>query len=349
MVKIINIAIDAMGGENSPLKNLEGIKLFIDKNKKIDDYFFQIYGNQSEIEKIIKEKQIDIKKIKIFNTSTVISDEETPLAAIKNSKSSSMWNSINAQISNNADISLSAGNTGVLFVISRMILKTINGVSKPALAGLWPNKKGMNVVLDLGANIECDEKNLVDFSEMGSALFKALYPQENPIVALLNIGSEEIKGTETLKKANILLKQISKKGDFIFNGYIEGNKITEGNSNVIVTDGFTGNVALKTAEGTAKFLTDSLKESLTKNFYSKISLIFSYFSLKSFKNKLDPRKFNGAIFLGLNGPVVKSHGSTDSIGFYHSIDLCYKIIKGNLMSKLKNNLSHINDIRNEEK
>tara|TARA_B100000886_G_scaffold250434_1_gene176612 strand:- start:826 stop:1875 length:1050 start_codon:yes stop_codon:yes gene_type:complete len=349
MVKIINIAIDAMGGENSPLKNLEGVKLFIDKNRKIDDYFFQIYGNQIEIEKIVKEKQIDIKKIKIFNTSTVISDEETPLTAVKNSKSSSMWNSINAQISNDADISLSAGNTGVLFIISRMILKTINGVSKPALAGLWPSKKGMNVVLDLGANIECDEKNLVDFSEMGSALYKSLYPQENPTVALLNIGSEEIKGTETLKKANSLLKQISKKGDFIFNGYIEGNKITEGNSNVIVTDGFTGNVALKTAEGTAKFLTDSLKKSLTKNFYSKISLIFSYFSLKSFKDKLDPRKFNGAIFLGLNGPVVKSHGSTDSIGFYHSIDLCYKIIKGNLMSKLKNNLSHINDIRNEEK
>ena len=251
--------------------------------------------------------------------------------------------SINSQKNDQADISLSAGNTGVLFVISRMILKTIDKVSKPALAGLWPNKKGMNVVLDLGANIECDENNLIDFSEMGSALYKSLFPNETPKVALLNVGSEEIKGTNTIKKAHNHLKELSKKGDFVFNGYIEGNKIPDGNSNVIVTDGFTGNIALKTAEGTAKFITDSLKESLKENFLSKFSILFSYFSLKKFKEKLDPRKFNGAIFLGLNGPVVKSHGSTDAKGFYHAIDLCYKIVKGNLMSQIKINLSHLND------
>ena len=349
MSEQIKIAIDAMGGENAPLKNLEGIDLFLKKNKNISDVIFQVYGNKNAIEEILKKKGINSDKIQVYNCSSVISDEETPLTAIKNSKDSSMWNSVNAQIVNKANISLSAGNTGVLFVISRMILKTIDGVSKPALAGLWPNKKGMNVVLDLGANIECDENNLVDFSEMGSALYKSLFLNASPKVALLNIGSEEIKGTDSLKKANSLLKEISKNGDFIYNGYIEGNKITEGNSNVIVTDGFTGNIALKTAEGTAKFLTDSLKESLTQNLYSKISLLFSYFSLKRFKEKLDPRKFNGAIFLELNGPVVKSHGSTDSYGFYHSIDLCYKIIKGNLMLKLKSNLNHIKDLKNAEK
>tara|TARA_B100001741_G_scaffold122606_1_gene101063 strand:- start:4951 stop:5631 length:681 start_codon:yes stop_codon:yes gene_type:complete len=224
-----------------------------------------------------------------------------------------------------------------------MILKTFEGVSKPALAGLWPNNNGMNIVLDLGANIECDENNLIEFAEMGAALHKSLFPSEEQKVALLNIGSEEIKGTETIKKAYSDLKSISQKGDFVFNGYIEGNKITEGLSNIIVTDGFTGNVALKTAEGTAKFITDNLKRSLSENIFSKISILFSYFSLKKFKEKLDPRKFNGAIFLGLNGPVVKSHGSTDSKGFYHSIDLCYKIVKGNLMSQIKNNLSHLND------
>jgi len=221
-----------------------------------------------------------------------------------------------------------------------MLLKTIDYVSKPALAGLWPNKKNMNVVLDLGANVECDDKNLVDFSEMGSALYKALFPDDSPRVALLNIGSEEIKGTENLKKAYAKLKEISKYGDFQFDGFIEGNKITNGDSNVIVTDGFTGNIALKTAEGTAKFITDSLKKSLTETLLAKFSILFSYFALKKFKAKLDPRKFNGAIFLGLKGPVVKSHGSTDAIGFYHSIDLCYRIIKGDLMSKKKNNLSH---------
>ncbi len=273
-----------------------------------------------------------------------MSDEETPLTAIKNSKNTSMWNSINAQIDGGADISLSAGNTGVLFVISKMILKMMNKVSKPALAGLWPSKKGMSVVLDLGANIECDEKNLVDFSEMGAALFKSIFPNQKPCVSLLNIGSEEIKGTEVLKKAYSKLKSLSNEKNFLFNGYIEGNKLMDGETNVIVTDGFTGNVALKTAEGTAKFVVDSLKESLTENMLSKLSIIFSYFSLKKFKSKLDPRKYNGAIFLGLNGPVVKSHGSTDPVGFYHSIDLCYRIIKGNLMDQIKDNLDHL-DVR----
>jgi len=154
------------------------------------------------------------------------------------------------------------------------------------------------------------------------------------------VGSEEIKGTEMLKLASKRLRDLSSKDNFIYKGYIEGNNIMSGESNVIITDGFTGNVALKTAEGTAKFITKNLKKSLTENFFTKISLFFSYFSLKKFKDKLDPRKYNGAIFLGLNGPVVKSHGGIDSVGFYHSIDLCYKIVKGDLMSQIKNNLKH---------
>ena len=340
--KII-IAIDAMGGENSPSKNIEGVSLYINKNKKKKDVFFNLYGDSALIKKELDKHNVSEDFYKIISSSTVVSDEETPLTAIKNSKDSSMWNSINSQIISNSNITLSAGNTGVLFVVSRMLLKTIESVSKPALAGLWPNEKNMNVVLDLGANVECDDKNLIDFSEMGAALYKALFPTDTPKVALLNIGSEEIKGTETLKKAYAKLKEISKYGDFEFNGFVEGNKITQGKSNVIVTDGFTGNIALKTAEGTAKFITDSLKKSLMSTFFAKISILFSYFALKEFKKKLDPRKFNGAIFLGLKGPVVKSHGSTDAVGFYYSIDLCYRIIKGDLMNKIKSNLSHVND------
>ncbi len=337
----ITIAIDAMGGENAPDKTILGLSIFYKREKNVNKTFFLLYGNEELILKKIHKYKLPLNNIKIFNTETVVSDEETPLTAVKSSKNSSMWNSIQSQISHEADISLSAGNTGVLFVISRMLLKTIDQVSKPALAGLWPSKKGTSVVLDLGANIECDENNLVDFSEMGSALYRSLFPENTPNVALLNIGSEEIKGTEIIKKAYTKLKDISSYGDFKFNGYIEGNKLLEGDSNVIVADGFTGNIALKTAEGTAKFITDSLKESLTENIFSKFSLLFSYFSLKKFKNKLDPRKYNGAIFLGLKGPVVKSHGSTDAIGFYHSIDLCNRIVKGDLMNKIKNNLSHI--------
>ena len=341
MTKKITIAIDAMGGENAPQKNIEGLKIFLDKNEKKNDFIIHLYGKENLINDELLNQAISSNVVKVIHSEGIVSDEETPLTAIKNSKNTSMWNSVKAQIDSNADISLSAGNTGVLLIISRMILKTMKEVSKPALAGLWPSKKGMSVVLDLGANIECDEKNLIDFSEMGAALFKSLFPNQKPRVSLLNIGSEEIKGTEVLKKAHAKLKILSNENNFLFQGYIEGNKLMEGETNVIVTDGFTGNIALKTAEGTAKFITDSLKNSLKENIFSKISILFSYFSLKKFKSKLDPRKYNGAIFLGLNGPVVKSHGGTDSLGFYYSIDLCYKIIKGNLMQQIKDNLTHL--------
>ena len=216
--------------------------------------------------------------IKVINSNKVVSDEEAPLTAVKNSKNTSMWNCIKSQIDKNSDISLSAGNTGVLLVISRMILKMMKEVSKPALAGLWPNKNGMNVVMDLGANIECNEQNLVDFAELGSALYKSLFPEDKPKVSLLNVGSEEIKGTEMLKKASEKLKDLSNDDNFIYNGYIEGNNIMSGDSNVIITDGFTGNIALKTAEGTAKFITKNLKTSL-----NILSLLFSFFLSKNLK------------------------------------------------------------------
>ena len=338
MSKKISIAIDAMGGDNAPDKTIEGIKLFLDKNKSTNDFVLNIFGKENIIKEKLDKYNIKSDLINIINSNTVVSDEETPLTAVKNSKNTSMWNCIYHQIEGKSDISLSAGNTGVLLVISRMILKMMNEVSKPALAGLWPNQNGMNVVLDLGANIDCSEQNLIDFAELGSALFKSLFPNEKPKVSLLNVGSEEIKGTELLKGASKRLKDLSSEENFIYKGYVEGNNIMSGDSNVIVTDGFTGNIALKTAEGTAKFITQNLRKSLTENILTKISLIFSYFSLKKFKEKLDPRKYNGAIFLGLNGPVVKSHGGIDSTGFYYSIDLCYKIVKGNLMSEIKNNL-----------
>ena len=281
MEKKITIAIDAMGGENSPRKNIEGLKIFLDKNRSKKDFIIHLYGDKNKIDKELLKLNITNNSIKVIHTDGVVSDEETPLTAIKNSKNTSMWNSIAAQNDGNADISLSAGNTGVLFVISKMILKMMKEVSKPALAGLWPNKKGMSVVLDLGANIECNEKNLIDFSELGAALYKSIFPDQKPNVSLLNIGSEEIKGTEILKKTYSKLKNLSDDENFIFKGYIEGNKIMNGETDVIVTDGFSGNIALKTAEGTAKFLTDSLKKSLSENIFSKLSLIFSYFFLKN--------------------------------------------------------------------
>ena len=343
MTKIISIAIDAMGGDDSPDKIIKGIKIFLDINKSKNDFRLNIFGREDQIKNHLKKYDINSDLIKIFDTKNFVSDNEKPLTAVKNSKNTSMWNCIQHQLEGKSDISLSAGNTGVLLVVSRMILKMINNVNKPALAGLWPNQKGMNVVLDLGANIECNDQNLIDFAELGSALYKSLFPNDLPKVSLLNVGSEEMKGTEMLKIASKRLRDLSSEDNFIYNGYIEGNNIMTGESNVIITDGFTGNIALKTAEGTAKFITKNLKETLSENLFTKISLIFSYFSLKKFKEKLDPRKYNGAIFLGLNGPVVKSHGGTDALGFCNSIELCYKIIKGDLMTKIKKNLDLSNN------
>ena len=325
----VKIAIDAMSGENSPKKVIDGIEFYLKKNK---DNFFYLYGDKILLNEQISRTKLVNQYSEIINTKDIILDNESPLAAAKRGKESSMWKTIESLKEKRAQVSLSAGNTGALLVMSRLLLNTINGISKPALAALWPNQKNMNVVLDLGANIECDEKNLSDFACMGSALFRALFSNQKPKIALLNVGLEEIKGNDILKKTYSILKN-NKIKNFDFSGYIEGNHIMDGNIDVIITDGFTGNIALKTAEGTSNFITKNLKDSL-----NKFSMLLSYYSLKKFKDKLDPRKYNGAILLGLESPVVKSHGSTDAIGFAHSIDVCSKIVRANLIEKIKSNL-----------
>jgi len=274
----------------------------------------------------------------IFHTDNLVKSTDSPLEAAKRGKDTSMWKSIESVKSKESDIVISAGNTGALLVISKLNIKMIENIDKPALSALWPNKIGMNVVLDLGANIECSSKNLVDFSIMGSSLYKALFPNDTSKVALLNIGSEEIKGNEIIKETSQILND-KKNLDFEFKGYIEGNHLMDGDVNVIVTDGFTGNVALKTAEGTANFITQELKKALTSNLIGKISSLLNIKNLNNFKKRLDPRFYNGAIFIGLDSPVVKSHGGTDYLGFSNSLDVCKRIIKGDLINKIKDNIT----------
>ena len=259
----VKIAVDAMGGDKSPKKIINGIEISLKKNT--ENYFY-LFGDKNLLNKEISQTQLVAQHSEIIDTQDVIVDNESPLSAAKKGKGSSMWKSIESLKEKKTDISLSAGNTGAMLVISRLLLNTIDGINKPALAALWPNNNNMSVVLDLGANIECDEKNLSDFASMGSALFKSLFESEKPKIALLNVGLEEIKGNDILK------------------------------------------------------------------------MLLSYKSLKKFREKLDPRKYNGAIFLGLENPVVKSHGSTDAIGFSNSINVCNKIVKANLIEKIKSNL-----------
>ena len=334
MTKKIKIAVDAMGGENSPKKVIDAI---LENTKKNKDIFFNIFGDENIIKNYISKK-LDNNIYKIHHTKNKILDTDTPLSAAKKGKDTSMWLTVESVKNKESDIAISAGNTGALFVIAKLNLKMIEKIDKPALSALWPNKKGFNVVLDLGANIECSEKNLLDFSIMGASLYKSLYPNDEAKVALLNIGSEELKGNEVIKNAYQQLNE-KKNKDFKFMGYIEGNNIMEGDVNVIVTDGFTGNIALKTAEGTANFIMNEFKKTMTSNILGKISALINISNLKKTKQKFDPRYYNGAILIGLTSPVVKSHGSTDYIGFSNSINVCKKIIEGDLIQKIKNNIN----------
>jgi glycerol-3-phosphate acyltransferase PlsX len=335
MTDHITIAIDAMGGENSPDKTIEGISYHL---KNSNNSFYLIFGNEKLINPLIKKYKINSDKYKIIHTEKIIEDTDTALGAAKKGKDTSLWLAMESLKKGESDCVVSAGNTGALFVIAKLNLEMITNIDKPALSALWPNKNGMNVVLDLGANIECNEKNLIDFSVMGSALHKSLFENEISKVALLNIGSEEIKGNTIIKNTYQALND-KKNNLFEFCGYIEGNHIMDGDVNVIVTDGFTGNIALKTAEGTANFITSELKKSMTSNVIGKFSSLLNIKNLKKFKNKLDPRLYNGAILLGLNKPVIKSHGSTDAIGFANSLKVGEKVIKGRLIDKIKENIN----------
>jgi len=335
MNKPIVISVDAMGGDNSPKKIIDGIELYQQKNINI---FYKLFGDKNLIEKSLKNKKIDNQSYEIIHTDDNVKDEDSALTAAKRGKNTSMWLSIESVKNKTSNIVLSAGNTGALFVIAKLNLKMIENIDKPALSGLWPNKIGMNVVLDLGANIECNEKNLKDFSIMGAALHKSLFPDEVAKVALLNIGSEEIKGNNVIKNTYHELSKLNS-SLFEFKGYVEGNNIMSGKVNVIIADGFTGNIALKTAEGTANFITSELKIALTNNIMGKISSLLNIKNINYFKKKLDPRLYNGAILLGLDSPVVKSHGGTDHIGFANAISVCEKIIKGRLIDKIKENIN----------
>ena len=333
MTDLIKIAVAAMGGDNSPNKIIEGIILNHKSNKNL---FYKIFGDENKISTLIKNK-INKDFFEIIHTTDVVKSTDSPLEGAKRGKNTSMWLAIDSVKKKEAHIVVSAGNTGALLVISKLNLKMIENIDKPALSALWPNRKGMSVVLDLGANIECSSKNLLDFSIMGSSLFTSLYPGIKPSVGLLNIGSEEIKGNETIKETYQTLND-KKSDNYNFSGYIEGNHLMDGNVNVIVSDGFTGNVALKTAEGTANFITDELKKAMTGSLIGKISSLLNISNLNKFKKRLDPRLYNGAIFIGLDSPVVKSHGGTDYIGFSNSLDVCHRIIKGNLIEKIKQNI-----------
>lgn len=344
MEKQTVISIDAMGGDFAPRSVLEGVALAAKKHK---DLFFFLFGNEEVLMPLVQEVGLPQGCYKIHHTTQVVKATDKPSQAIRAGRESSMWQAIMAVRNGYAKAVVSAGNTGALMAMSKICLGTIPGVDRPAIAAVLPSANGDIVCLDLGANAECDAQNLVEFAIMGDVLYKVLFNEEHPAIGLLNIGSEETKGREEIKEAASQLKEY---GDRLnFKGFVEGNDIAMGNAQVFVSDGFSGNIALKTLEGTAKFISGSLKKEVKKSVLGMLGFGIASGALKRFKEKADPRKYNGAMFVGLNGISVKSHGSADAYSFSCAIDATARMAKNDLCEKIKKemtsflNLSGLND------
>ena len=325
----ITIALDVMSGDNGPVPAILGS---IKALQTIDNLRVDLVGDQEIIEQNLENIDISSKeRITIIHTKEFIKMDDDILGAIRSKKQSSMRLSINRVKNNEAHACVSAGNTGALMSLSKIILKTIDGIDRPAICTSLPTKKKFMQVLDLGANIECNAQNLYQFAVMGSSVVKSLEISDNPRVGLLNIGAEEFKGRDEIKLAADLLN----KSNINYVGFVEGNGMFSGDYDVIVTDGFTGNIALKSIEGVAGMIKHFIKSEYNKNLYNKLSAIVSLPVMKGVKKKMDPRVYNGASFLGLNGIVIKSHGSADDFSYSNAIQTAYYESKNNLLANIK--------------
>lgn len=332
-----------MGGDNAPGSVLQGAELAL---AKFPNMHFLLYGDEKRISPILASLPNLVRASKVYHTDSSISADEKPSIALRKGKDSSMRLAINAVHEGWADAIVSAGNTGALMAISKLVLRPIDGIDRPAIASIFPTRKGRCALLDLGANVDCNSDNLVQFALMGDAFAKVLLNIPSPTVGLLNVGSEEAKGSEIVKAAAEELRE----GDYDINfyGFVEGDDIAEGTVDVVVTDGFTGNIALKTAEGTAKICVDTIKKSFRSSPLAMIGGLLAKSAMKKAFKFLDPRMHNGAMFLGLNGISVKSHGGTDSIGFANAIGVAYELAEGGINKKIKDELSLNSDLDAEK-
>ncbi len=330
-MKQIVLAIDVMGGDFGPETTLQGVSM---ASKIYPNVRFKLYGDEFVSQKEINKNGFDNYEF-VHTTESIKSDDE-PVNALRKLKKSSMRLGINEVSEKKADGFVSAGNTGALMAISKFVLKTLSGINRPAIAGLMPTLKGQTVILDLGANVDCSNDNLVQFALMGDVFSKAVLGIEKPRIGLLNVGSELIKGNNVVKQTHSDLKKIEKKINFF--GFVEGNDINKGVVDVVVTDGFSGNIALKTAEGVAELIFTFLKNSYNSSPISKVGYLLSKPALNRFKTRIDPRKYNGAVLLGLNGIVVKSHGGTDALGFCNAIGVAVSLIENSYINQIEKKL-----------
>lgn len=330
------ISIDGMGGDNAPLIVVEGLELFA---KRRSDLHFLLHGDEAQLSALMAKAPTAAPRTTIRHTDKLISMDAKPADAVRRGKGSSMWSAIEAVKNGEAIAAVSAGNTGALMGQAMFILKKAEGVERPALAANWPTRTGVCAMLDLGADIAATAEQLVEFAIMGQAYARVVNGVQNPRVALLNIGSEELKGHESIREAARLIRGSNLQMDF--RGYIEADKIGYGTIDVVVADGFTGNVALKTAEGIARMMSDMIKDALKSGPISMLGALLVMPGLKKMREKMDPRKVNGAVFLGLNGVVVKSHGGTDAIGFEQAISVAAGMGESHFRKEVEDNLKRL--------
>jgi phosphate acyltransferase len=338
----LTLSLDAMGGDNAPGMVVDGVSLALERLPQVD---FLLFGDEKQLKPLLDKNPRVRDACQIRHTEDVVSNDEKAGVALRSGRNSSMRLAINAVKDGEAAGIVSAGNTGALMAMAKFVLKTLPGIDRPAISSYFPTLRGQSLMLDLGANVVCDADNLVQFAVMGEVFARNFLGLEQPSVGILNVGSEELKGHDSVKNAFNILQNIDL--PIKFHGFVEGDDIAKGTVDVVVTDGFTGNIALKTAEGTAKMFGTFLKQALLSSTASKIGGMLAKPALNKFRMQLDPRRYNGAMFLGLNGICVKSHGGTDALGFANALDVAVELITDGLNDLIKEDLAHLDDVTME--
>ncbi len=340
MTTSLVIALDAMGGDLGPGIVIPGAELAAIRHPA---FKFLLFGDRAKISPLLDAYPRLKARSEIRHSDVSVGMDEKPSQALRHGRGkSSMWQAIDAVRAGEAHAAVSAGNTGALMAMSRFILKTLPGISRPAIAAIWPTLRGESIVLDVGATIGADASQLVEFAVMGEAMARCLFGLTRPTIGLLNIGVEEIKGLEPVKDAARLLREMRLPMEYV--GFVEGDDIGKGTVDVVVTEGFTGNIALKTAEGTAKQLSTYLKLVLNRTLISKVGALLARGAFAALRDRMDPRKHNGGVFTGLNGVVVKSHGGTDALGFATAIDVAIEMVRNGLVEKIAEDIAEMNAI-----
>ncbi|MBK8771824.1 MAG: phosphate acyltransferase PlsX [Rhizobiales bacterium] len=338
MADKLTISLDAMGGDQGPEMVIPGAALAAERRP---GFSFLLFGDEARIAPVLAQYPKLHKVATIRHTDVAVAMDDKPSQALRRGRGkSSMWQAIDAVRKGEAAAAVSAGNTGALMAMARFILRTVEGIERPAIAAVWPTMRGQSVVLDVGATVGADARQLLEFAVMGEAMARCLFGVQQPTVGLLNIGVEEIKGNEAVKEAGRLLRELQL--PLHYHGYVEGDDIGKGTVDVVVTEGFTGNVALKAAEGTAKQISSFLRTALTRTLMAKLGALLASGAFRAFRDRLDPRKHNGGVFLGLNGIVVKSHGGTDAIGFATAVDVAINMVSNGLVAKIAEDVAQVN-------